>query len=223
MPPLPVGVNIMDTVCTDTIPLPPAPDLAAIALPDDDGSPHKQSSPPPHKQSPQLAHQHSTISFGFKGKHSSALPGQSIFNEEDAARRKINFPKRRKLAHKKHTGLSFIPTSEDVGGAEGKDGADLTAAEQAAAEEELLYPIAPDPAAAASPTVEEARSKPHFKKMTFIQSTENLGGTKPAAGAGEEGESPAAAEVKPDLTQFVKVRVTVNEPYGGVGRKRTNE
>ena len=150
---------------------------------------------------------HSTISFAFKGKHSSALPGQSIFNEEEAAnRRKLKFPKRRKLAPKKAPGLSFVPKSED----HEKPAADVSAEQAAAAaaaaqeaEDEELYPS--HPTAAAGDDVKAAAgataTKPHFKKMTFVQSSENLGG--------EQSTSAGAAGSKPDLLKFVKVTATL--------------
>ena len=143
---------------------------------------------------------HSTISFAFKGKHSSALPGQSIFNEEEAAnRRKLNFPKRKKLAQKKAPGLSFVPKSDE----------NEKAAEQAeqaeAAEAEELYPSQPTAADDARAAAAGATSKPHFKKMMFVQSSENLGGAAQPGNSAVGATSDPPAGTKPDLLKFIKV------------------
>ena len=173
VPPLPAGVNIMDTFSPDEIPLPPEPPCAATAAP-----------MLTRRATKELA-SHSTISFAFKSKASSALPGQSIFNEEEEAqRRALNFPKRRKVVPKKGPTLSFVPKS--------------TEREE---KEEELYPMQPVPADEAA----RAPVKPHFKKMTFVQAAENLGETTPTPEAANTTSPVYGPANKPDLLQFVKV------------------
>ena len=182
VPPLPAGVHIMDTFSPDEIPLPPEPpNLTAAAS--------AQPQPLTRRATKELA-SHSTISFGFKNKASSALPGQSIFNEEEVAqRRALNFPKRRKIAQKKGPTL-FVPKSSE------------REEKKEEKEEEELYPMQPTPADDAA----RAPLKPHFKKMTFVQATDNLAVVAPTNDAPATTPEPVYGPAnKPNLLQFVKV------------------
>lgn len=185
VPPLPAGVHIMDTFSPDDIPLPPEPPCSTT----DESRASAQPQQLVRRTTKELA-SHSTISFGFKNKASSALPGQSIFNEEEEAqRRALNFPKRRKVLPKKGPTLSFVPKSTER-------------EEKKEEKEEELYPMQPTPGDEAA----RAPLKPHFKKMTFVQATDNLGVVTPAA-ASATPEPVYGPANKPDLLQFVKVRV----------------
>lgn len=95
MPPLPEGINIMDTVCTDDIPLPPEINIDHH----DNSSNSEHESPSNHKGGDK---EKTTVSFAMKRKP-GVIPAKSVFKaaEEEEKKLKLSFPKKKRVSEQK--------------------------------------------------------------------------------------------------------------------------